>query len=74
MPFLFFDWCIGLRLTLLWNVILQRYFYHVTIKKICFFNAHLTASNKGESANQNAAYKIIALEIKVSDLLTYNLF
>ena len=28
----------------------------------CFVTAHLTASNKGELANQNAAYKIIALE------------
>ena len=29
---------------------------------ISLVNAHLTGSNKGELANQNAAYKIITLE------------
>ena len=28
-----------------------------------FVTTHLTASNKGELPNQNAAYKIIALEL-----------
>ena len=31
-------------------------------KTFCFVYVHLTASNKGELSNQNAAYKIIALE------------
>ena len=51
----YLDWYIDLCLILLRNVILQRYYYDVTIKT-------LTASNKGELANQNTAYKIIALE------------
>ena len=33
------------------------------MKKIRFVNALLTASNKGELANQNATYKLIALEL-----------
>ena len=49
MQFLYLDCCIGLRLILLRNVILQR--YDVTIKTIRFFNANLTASNKGKLAN-----------------------
>ena len=48
---------------LLRNVILQRYYNAVTMKKTFrFVNAHLTVSNKGELANQNAVYRIIALE------------
>ena len=39
----------------------HRYHYDVTIYTFCFVNSHLTASNKGELDNQNAAYKIIAL-------------
>ena len=31
-----------------------------------FVKAYLTASNKGELANQNAAYKIIALEFSMT--------
>ena len=50
MQFLYLDCCIGLRPILLRKVILQRY-YDVTIKTIRFFNAHLTASNKGKLAN-----------------------
>ena len=37
-------------------------FYDVAIKTFRFVNTHLTASNKNESANQNAVI-IIALEI-----------
>ena len=33
--------------------------------KSILFHAHLTASNIGELANQNAAYKIIALEFRI---------
>ena len=62
MPFLSMDWCIGLHFVLLRNVILQRYYYDVTVKTFRFGNARMTAWNKGELANQNAAYKIIALE------------
>ena len=47
---------IDLRLILFRNVILQRYYYEVTIKTFRFVNAHLAASNKIELANQNAAY------------------
>ena len=59
--FLYLDRCIGLRLILLRNVILQRYYYDITIRSFRFVNVHLIASNKGESANQKAAYKIIVL-------------
>ena len=41
---------------------LQCYFYDVTMNTFRFVNTHLTTSNKGELANENAAYKIIALE------------
>ena len=51
-----------IHLILLRNLILQRYHNDVTIKTFRFDNAHLTAPNKGKIANQNAAYKIIALE------------
>ena len=44
------------------NVILQRNYYDVTIKTFRFVNAHLTDAKKDELSNQNAAYKIIALE------------
>ena len=54
---------IGLPLLLLRQVILQRYYYDVTIKTFRFVYVHLTASNKGELPNRNAAYVIIALEI-----------
>ena len=39
-----------------------------------FVNAHLPASKKGELANQNAAYKIIALEYLIKGIspLTIN--
>ena len=40
------------------NIILQRY-HDITVKTFRFINAYLTAWNKGELANQNAAYKII---------------
>ena len=52
-----------IHLNLLRNFIFQRYHYDVTIKTFCLVKAHLTASNKGELATQNAAYKIIALEL-----------
>ena len=61
MQFLYLDRCLGLRFILLRKVILQLYF-DVTIITFGFGNAHLTNSNKSELANQNAAYKIIALE------------
>ena len=32
----------------------------------CLVKAHLTASNKGELANRNAAYKIIAVEFSMT--------
>ena len=41
------------------NVILQRCYYDVTIKTFRFVNAHLTASNKGELANQNKCNRIM---------------
>ena len=53
----------GLRFILLRNVILQSCYYDVTIKTFRFVNEYLTASNKGELANQNTAYKINALEL-----------
>ena len=62
MQFLYLDWFIGRRLILLRNVILHRYYYDITVKTFHFVNAHLTASNKGELTNQNAAYKTIALK------------
>ena len=40
------------------KVIMQRSY----LKTFLFVNSHLTASNRGELANQNTAYKIIALE------------
>ena len=43
----------------------EKRHYDVTLKKFRFINSHLTASNKGESANQNAAYKIIALKLLI---------
>ena len=77
LQFLYLDWCMGLHLILLNNVILQRYYCNITIKTFYFVTAHLTASNKGELANQNAAYKIIALEfiwpIQVYLFYLYNL-
>ena len=66
--FLYFDRCIGLRLILLRNVILQRYYYDITIRSFSFVNVHLIASNKGESANQKAAYKIIVFELTYRSL------
>ena len=48
---------------LLRNVISQHYYYEVTIKTFHVVNANLTVSNKGESGKQNAAYKLIALEL-----------
>ena len=40
--------------------------YHYDNKTFRFVNAHLTASNKGELANQNTAYKNIPLELAVT--------
>ena len=54
--------CIGLCLILLRNIILQSYYYDVTIKTIRLVNASLTAANKDKLANQNAAYNAFALE------------
>ena len=48
------------------KVILQCDFYDVTIKQFRFINAHFAASNYGILFNQNAAYKIIALECRFS--------
>ena len=44
----------------------EKRHYDVTLKTFRFINSHLTASNKGESANQNAAYKIIALKLLIN--------
>ena len=63
MQFLYFDWCRGIHFILLWSVILQRYHYDIIIKTFCFVKAHITASSKGELANQSVAYKIIVLEV-----------
>ena len=46
------------------NVILQP--YYATMKTIRFVNAHLNASNKAKLANQNALYKINALELNLT--------
>ena len=42
----------------------------ITIKTFPFVNAHLTASKEGELADQNAAFKIIALK----DILIYIIY
>ena len=54
MQFLYLDWCIDLRFILLGNVMIS-----MTSQKKYSVS---TDSNKGELANQNAAYKMIALE------------
>ena len=41
------------------------YHHDVTIKTFLFESAYLTTSTEGELANQNAAYKIIALECQI---------
>ena len=58
-------------LVLFGNVILQHFYYNVTIKLFRFVNALLTASNKGELANLNAAYKAIALKYPIDSLYVY---
>ena len=70
MQFLYLDWCIDLCLILLRYIILQRYYYDVTIKTIHFVYTHVTATNKGELAYENAAYEIIALEFSLT--VTYS--
>ena len=79
MQILYLGWFIGLRLILLRNVILQRYYYDATLTTFLFVHVHLTASNKGELTNQNAAYWIIALEflffaVNKYDSLQFNFF
>ena len=49
------------RFILLRNVILQHYYYDVTVK------THLTASNKDELANQSAVYKTFAFLLQLSN-------
>ena len=73
MQFLYLDSYIGLRLILVRNLISQRYYinYDLTIKT--FVDAHLPDTKKGELTNQNAAYKIIALEYRIKPCFFDNL-
>ena len=69
MQFLYLDWCIGLRLILLRNVTLQRYYYHLTIKTFRFVNAHLTASKQRWISPSKCSLQNNCIRMKVILLL-----